>query len=60
MTNEGRKIHDDDSKASESPEKRSKTMPSGKEAVSKHKKKVLSKPIENLAQTFDDKLSSLA
>lgn len=58
ITNEGRKIHEEDNKGSESPQKGSKTI--GKKGASKHKKKVLSKPIENLAQTFDDRLSSLA
>ena len=59
ITNEGRKISDENINTTnkvESPEKDTKA----KTNISKHKKKVLSKPIENLKTTYDGELASLA
>ena len=54
ITNEGRKILGDDEKAA-SPTKSLGDRPQTAQTStsSKHKKKVLSKPIESLAATFD-------
>ena len=59
ISNEGRKVPDENINTANnffSPVKDNKHL----STTSKHKKKVLSKPIENLKTTYDGQLASLA